>query len=165
VLTVTLSKALGAQGGAVLAHPDVVEHLVNTARSFIFDTALAPSSAGAALGALRVLRAEPELAGAVRRRAVELAAAAAATGRAVSRPDAAVVSVLIGDAATAFAAANACLERGIRVGCFRPPSVPDGRSRLRLTARADLTDADVDRASTAFARLGAQEGADRPQGD
>ena len=65
VLTVTLSKALGAQGGAVLGHPDVVEHLVNTARSFIFDTALAPSSAGAALGALRVLRAESGLATAV----------------------------------------------------------------------------------------------------
>ncbi len=155
VLTVTLSKALGAQGGAVLGHPDVVEHLVNTARSFIFDTALAPSSAGAALGALRVLRAEPGLAAAVRRRAVELADAAAATGRAVSRPDAAVVSVLIGDAAVAVAAANACLERGIRVGCFRPPSVPDGRSRLRLTARADLTDADLDRARPRSPRFAA----------
>jgi 8-amino-7-oxononanoate synthase len=172
VLTVTFSKALGAQGGAVLAHPDVVEHLVNTARSFIFDTALAPSSAGAALGALRVLRAEPGLAAAVRHRAAELADAAATTGHAVSRPDAAVVSVLIGDAAVAVATANACLERGVRVGCFRPPSVPDGRSRLRLTARADLTDADMDRARAALAQLperssrsGAQERADRPQGD
>ncbi len=151
VLTVTLSKALGAQGGAVLGHPDVVEHLVNTARSFIFDTALAPSSAGAALGALRVLRAEPGLPATVRRRAVELAGAAAVTGHAVSRPDAAVVSVLIGDAAAAVTAASACLERGVRVGCFRPPSVPDGQSRLRLTARADLSDADLDRARVAFA--------------
>lgn len=154
VQTLTLSKSLGAQGGAVLGHAEVVDHLVNTARSFIFDTALAPSSAGAALGALRVLCAEPGLAAAVRSRAVELADAAAATGHAVSPPDAAVVSVLIGDAASAVAAANACLERGVRVGCFRPPSVPDGRSRLRLTARADLTDADLDRARTTFADLG-----------
>ncbi|MGH8968557.1 MAG: 8-amino-7-oxononanoate synthase, partial [Actinomycetes bacterium] len=72
VLTVTLSKALGAQGGAVLGHGDVVEHLTNTARAFIFDTALAPPSAGAALAALQVLRAEPELAGTVRRRAGQL---------------------------------------------------------------------------------------------
>jgi 8-amino-7-oxononanoate synthase len=63
------------------------------------------------------------------------------------------VSVLIGDAGTAVAAAEACLERGVRVGCFRPPSVPDGRSRLRLTARADLTDADLDRARAAFTTL------------
>ena len=61
--------------------------------------------------------------------------------------------MLVGDAAVAVAAATACLERGIRVGCFRPPSVPDGLSRLRLTARADLTDADVDRARAAFAQL------------
>ena len=153
VLTVTLSKALGAQGGAVLGHPDVVEHLVNTARSFIFDTALAPPSAGAALGALRVLRAEPGLAVAVRGRALDLAAAARVSGREVSEPDAAVVSVLIGDAAEAVAAAESCLARGVRVGCFRPPSVPDGQSRLRLTARADLTGDDLDRARSAFIEL------------
>ena len=153
VLTVTLSKSLGAQGGAVLGDPDVVDHLVNTARSFIFDTALAPPSAGAALAALRVLRGEPDLAAAVRRRARHLANAAAQTAREVSHPDAAVVSVLIGDAGAAVAAAKACLERGVRVGCFRPPSVPDGRSRLRLTARADLTDADLDRARAAFTTL------------
>jgi len=158
VLTVTLSKSLGAQGGAVLGDQDVVDHLVNTARSFIFDTALAPPSAGAALAALRVLRGEPALAAMVRRRAQHLADAAARTGREVSHPDAAVVSVLIGDAATAVAAADACLERGVRVGCFRPPSVPDGRSRLRLTARADLTDADLDRSRAAFATLGEGSG-------
>ena len=154
VLTVTLSKALGAQGGAVLGHPDVVEHLTNTARAFIFDTALAPASAGAALAALRVLGAEPGLAATARNRAAALAEVAAETGREVSRPDAAVVSLLIGDPAEAVDAAKVCLERGVRVGCFRPPSVPDARSRLRLTARADLTDADIERVRAAFAALG-----------
>ncbi len=153
VLTVTLSKALGAQGGAVMGSGDVVEHLVNTARTFIFDTALAPPGAGAALGALRILRAEPDRSEAVRRRAGQLAEAAELTGRPVSTPAAAVVSLLIGGAEAAVAAAGACLEQGVRVGCFRPPSVPDGQSRLRLTARADLSDADLDRARTAFAAL------------
>jgi 8-amino-7-oxononanoate synthase len=51
----------------------------------------------------------------------------------------------VGDPSLAVAAAAACLARDVRVGCFRPPSVPDGISRLRLTARADLTDADLDR--------------------
>nr|MBA2456442.1 aminotransferase class I/II-fold pyridoxal phosphate-dependent enzyme [Nocardioidaceae bacterium] len=76
VLTVTLSKALGAQGGAVLGPAAVVEHLVNTARPFIFDTALAPSSAAAAREALAVLRESPGLADATRVCAASLAAAA-----------------------------------------------------------------------------------------
>jgi 8-amino-7-oxononanoate synthase len=59
-------------------------------------------------------------------------------------PESAVVSVVLGDPDVAVAAAAACLEAGVRVGCFRPPSVPAGTSRLRLTARASLTDADMD---------------------
>jgi 8-amino-7-oxononanoate synthase len=55
-------------------------------------------------------------------------------------PDSAVVSVILGEPEVAFAAAVACLDRGVRVGCFRPPSVPAGTSRLRLTARASLSD-------------------------
>ena len=143
VLTLTLSKSLGAQGGAVLGNPVVVDHLVNTARAFIFDTGLAPSSAAAASAALDVLRSEPGLAAAVRARARGLAAALAAVGLPVTEPTGAVVSVLVGDPGRAFEAAARLRADGIRVGCFRPPSVPDGVSRLRLTARADLTDAQV----------------------
>ncbi|MDP9393287.1 MAG: 8-amino-7-oxononanoate synthase, partial [Actinomycetota bacterium] len=151
VLTVTLSKSLASQGGAVLGHPDVVEHLVNTARTFIFDTGLAPACVGAALAALRVLQAEPELASAVRRRARDLARIGAeATGWPVAAPEGAVTSLLVGEPAVAVAAAAHCASTGVRVGCFRPPSVPDGISRLRLTARADLTDDDVTRAGTAL---------------
>ena len=143
VLTLTLSKALGSQGGAVLADPVVIEHLVNTARAFIFDTGLAPSSAAAASAALAVLRSEPGLAADVRARARDLAAALAAAGLPVTEPTGAVVSVLVGDPGRAFEAAARLRADGIRVGCFRPPSVPDGVSRLRLTARADLTDDQV----------------------
>ena len=139
VRTVTLSKALGSQGGAVLATRPVIEHLVDGARSFIFDTGLAPACAGAALGALRVLRAEPE-----RPAAVLAAAAVIAAAAGVPEPPSAVVSVVLGEPHRAVAAAADCAERGLRVGCFRPPSVPAGTSRLRLTARADLTDADLE---------------------
>ncbi|HEY4419263.1 MAG TPA: 8-amino-7-oxononanoate synthase [Pseudonocardia sp.] len=138
VVTVTLSKALGSQGGAVLGPAAVTAHLVDTARSFIFDTGLAPASVGAALAALRVLQAEPDRQAAVLRAAAELADAAG-----VPAPASAVVSVVLGDPARTVDAARACAERGIRVGCFRPPSVPEGTSRLRLTARATLTDADI----------------------
>src|SRR5205807_1025338 len=73
VVTATLSKALGSQGGAVLASRDVVDHVVDTARTFIFDTGLAPACVGAALAALRLLAAGPERAAAVRSRAREIA--------------------------------------------------------------------------------------------
>jgi 8-amino-7-oxononanoate synthase len=148
VTTMTLSKSLGAQGGAVVGPRRVIHHLVDTARSFIFDTGLAPASAAAALAALRVLRDEPERSGKVLAAAAELAARLTAAGLPTSTPTAAVVSVRAPSADDALAWSLRCREAGVVVGCFRPPSVPDKVSRLRLTARADLTEADIDRAVT-----------------
>jgi 8-amino-7-oxononanoate synthase len=153
VLTVTLSKSLGAQGGAVAGDGVVVEHLVNTARAFIFDTGLAPASAAAAMAALGVLRREPQLADAARSRARELERVTGELAMAPTHPDAAVVSLPMPSPAAALAAAADLHDRGIQVGCFRPPSVPDGISRLRLTARADLSDADLVAFSAALADL------------
>ncbi|WP_432070080.1 8-amino-7-oxononanoate synthase [Streptomyces sp. AA1529] len=140
VATVTLSKSLGSQGGAVLGPAHVIAHLVNTARTFIFDTGLAPAAAGGALGALRLLRAEPERAARTRAAAAGLHTRLTAAGLAATRPDAAVVSVRAPSPQAAVEWAAACRAAGIQVGCFRPPSVPDGISRLRLTARGDLAE-------------------------
>ncbi|MEU7640423.1 8-amino-7-oxononanoate synthase [Streptomyces sp. NPDC039016] len=147
VATVTLSKSLGAQGGAVLGPARVVEHLVNTARSFIFDTGLAPAATGGALAALRLLRREPHRSERVRQVARELHARLTAAGLTAVRPDAAVVSVRAPSPEAAVRWAADCRAAGLAVGCFRPPSVPDGISRLRLTARADLTDAQISTAA------------------
>ncbi|MER5832223.1 8-amino-7-oxononanoate synthase [Streptomyces sp. NPDC002130] len=146
VATVTLSKSLGSQGGAVLGPARVVDHLVNAARTFIFDTGLAPAAAGAALAALRLLRREPERAARARAVAGELHARLTAAGLEAVRPDAAVVSVRAPSPEDAVNWAARCRTAGLAVGCFRPPSVPDGISRLRLTARADLTDQQIERA-------------------
>ncbi|MFB7469541.1 8-amino-7-oxononanoate synthase [Kitasatospora sp. NPDC056184] len=146
VTTVTLSKSLGSQGGAVLGPRRVVRHLTETARTFIFDTGLAPAAAGAALGALRLLRAEPHRADRAREVARALAARLSAAGLPASTPDAAVVSVRAPGPEAAVAWAADCRRAGLAVGCFRPPSVPDGVSRLRLTARGDLTDDQIARA-------------------
>ncbi|MGJ6124584.1 8-amino-7-oxononanoate synthase [Mycolicibacterium sp. Y3] len=140
VMTTTLSKALGAQGGVVLGPEAVRGHLIDAARPFIFDTGLAPAAVGAALAALRVLIAEPFRAATVLRRAAELTRICGVS----EEPTSAVVSVILGEPDVAVAAAAACLDRGVRVGCFRPPSVPAGTSRLRLTARASLTDDEMD---------------------
>jgi 8-amino-7-oxononanoate synthase len=140
VMTTTLSKALGSQGGAVLGSVAVRDHLIDAARPFIFDTGLAPASVGAALAALRVLSVEPWRPEAVLRHAGTLAQICGVTGV----PQSAVVSVILGAPEVALAAATACLDAGVRVGCFRPPTVPAGTSRLRLTARASLDDDDLE---------------------
>jgi 8-amino-7-oxononanoate synthase len=140
VMTTTLSKALGSQGGAVLGPASVRAHLIDAARTFIFDTGLAPAAVGAALAALGVLRSEPRRADAVLRHAALLAEACGVA----EVPQSAVVSVILGDPDVAVAAATACLDAGVRVGCFRPPTVPAGTSRLRLTARASLDDAELE---------------------
>ena len=146
VITATLSKALGSQGGVVLGPGPVREHLIDAARPFIFDTGLAPAAVGAALAALGVLVAEPCRSEAVLRHSATLAEICGVS----TVPGSAVVSVVLGDPQAAVAAATACLDAGVRVGCFRPPSVPAGTSRLRLTARASLTDDELDLARRAL---------------
>ncbi|MFG2925016.1 8-amino-7-oxononanoate synthase [Streptomyces sp. NPDC048305] len=146
VATLTLSKSLGSQGGAVLGPAPVIRHLVNTARTFIFDTGLAPAAAGGALAALRLLRREPGRAARVGAVALELHSRLTSHGLRSVRPDAAVVALRAPSPETAVRWAADCRTAGLAVGCFRPPSVPDGISRLRLTARADLTGSQIDTA-------------------
>jgi len=160
VLTLTLSKSLASQGGAVLGAPEVIETLIDVGRSFIFDTGLAPAAAGAALAALDVLADEPELPARARRRAARIRDMAAGLGLQTSpgRPDAAVVPVVLGDPHAAVRAADICFEHGARVGCFRPPSVPPGRACLRLTARASLTEAELTVLERALQKVRAETG-------
>ncbi len=148
VVTLTLSKSLGSQGGAVLCSDPVREHLVNRARPFVYDTGLAPAATGAALAALRLVDAEPARVA----RANEVAAGLA-RACSVDVPAAAVLAVPMPGPREAVAAVEEAAGRGLRIGCFRPPSTPDGVSRLRLTAHAQLEDADLDRAAAVLAEL------------
>jgi 8-amino-7-oxononanoate synthase len=140
VMTVTLSKALGSQGGAVLGSHSVQAHLIDTARTFIFDTGLAPACAGAALSALGLVTAGRVAA--LRGVTLELARLLGLTPT-----EGAVLPLALGSPAAVVAARDACLAAGVRVGCFRPPAVPTGGSCLRLAARADLGPTDVTRAA------------------
>ncbi|WP_425427340.1 8-amino-7-oxononanoate synthase [Actinomadura mexicana] len=153
VLTLTLSKSLASQGGAVLGAPEVIDALVDTGRSFIFDTGLNPPAAGAALAALDVLGSDPGLPGRARERALAISNLAAGSGLETARPAAAVVPVFLGEPQAAVRAAEISAEHGLRVGCFRPPSVPKGRACLRLTARATLDESDLTRLRAALAEI------------
>lgn len=146
VVTVTLSKSLGSQGGAVLGPPLLRQHVLNHARQAIFDTALAPVAAAGALQALRILEDEPELATKVTENSRLIAQLWG-----VPEVPSAVVPVILGDPTRAVAARDELLARGVLVGVFRPPSVPEGTSRLRITARANLTPEQIQRARPATA--------------
>jgi 8-amino-7-oxononanoate synthase len=167
VRTVTLSKSLASQGGAVLGATEVIDTIVDTGRGFIFDTGLAPPSAGAALAALGVLADEPERARRAVRNAGRLADIVAGLGLTPqqpsppqpsprspqspqARPQAAVLAVVLGEPWHAVEARDSCARSGVRVGCFRPPSVPDGQACLRLTARATMTESDFSLAERAL---------------
>jgi 8-amino-7-oxononanoate synthase len=136
------SGSFGAAGGAVLGSPLLRDHLVNTARTFLFDTGLAPAPAAAAAAACRIVAAEPHRVAALGRVGDRIAA-----GCGIPRAAGAVQSLPIGPAEAALEAAHRLEADGVLVGCFRPPSVPDGVSRLRLTARADLSPDVVDSAT------------------
>ncbi len=138
VVTITLSKSLGSQGGAILCGADVRDHLLNTARTFIFDTALNPPAAGAALEATRIVASSPWLTATLLERSASLSAVAG-----VPTTGSAIVPLLIGDAQRAFDLSAQLRRMGVHVGCFRPPSVPAGTARLRFTARATLSDSEL----------------------
>ncbi|MGW6943559.1 aminotransferase class I/II-fold pyridoxal phosphate-dependent enzyme, partial [Streptomyces xanthophaeus] len=93
--------------------------------------------------------------------AAELYGRLTASGLTAARPDAAVVSVRAPSASAALRWAADCREAGLSVGCFRPPSVPDGISRLRLTARADLTGEEINRAVETILRTAPAGATDR----
>lgn len=140
IVTATLSKALGAMGGVVLGSALIREHLVNIARSFIYDTGLAPAPAAAAAAACRIILAEPHHVRRLHDNAELLAAAAG-----VPRAPGPVQSIAPGSAERARRFADTLYDHGVLVGCFRPPSVPDGISRIRLTAHSSTHRQDIDR--------------------
>jgi 7-keto-8-aminopelargonate synthetase and related enzymes len=149
----TLSKSLGAAGGFIAGSEELCGFLRHRARSFVFDTALPPPTAAAALTALGILEREPERAERVRWLARCMAEGLAEIGYPVPRPEAAVIPVVVGEPATALELAGGLLERGVLAVAIRPPSVPEGTSRLRVTVMATHTDAHLDLALEAFRAL------------
>jgi 8-amino-7-oxononanoate synthase len=132
----TLSKAIGAQGGFVAGSQDLCDYLRTRARGFVFTTALAPAATGAALAALDIVRDEPERRDRLRALVAQLVAGVRELGMEVLPTDSAVVGVLIGEARPALEAAAALRRARVWAPAIRPPSVPPGTARLRLTVMA-----------------------------
>jgi len=136
----TLSKALGAYGGYLCASAAVVELIRNRARTVIYSTGLPPAMAAAAIAALEIIESEPDYA------ALPLAKAKAfARIAGLPEPASPIVPVLVGEPEAALKASRLLQEQGFLVVAIRPPTVPMGTARLRLTFTAQHPDAEVER--------------------
>ena len=136
----TLSKALGSYGGYVCASAAVVDLIRNRARTVIYSTGLPPAIVAAAIAALDVIEREPAYA------ALPLAKAKAfARGAGLPEPVSPIVPVLLGEAEAALKASRLLEDHGFLVVAIRPPTVPAGTARLRLTFTAQHPDDEVER--------------------
>ncbi|MFI6073141.1 8-amino-7-oxononanoate synthase [Actinoplanes sp. NPDC051343] len=146
IVTATLSKSLGGAGGVVAGPAAFIRHLVDTGRTFIYDTALPPAVAAGVSAALPIAQAADDRRALLAARGAQVVSRLGAAGFDVTPPAAGVLSVLTPGPEAALTWAADCRDRGVAVGCFRPPSTPDGTSRLRLTLNAGITEPDFARA-------------------
>jgi len=151
VLVGTLSKSLGAYGAYVCCERRVAKYLVNTARTLIFSTALPPPAVAAAMAALELLQSEPRRVEKVQRNSAMLREALNQEGLPTLPGITPVIPLVIGDAETAVAATEHALGRGVFAQAIRPPTVPAGTSRLRLTVMASHTKSELREAASTIA--------------
>jgi 8-amino-7-oxononanoate synthase len=141
---VTFGKALGGYGAAVVGDADLVAHLAETARPHIYTTALPPAQAMATLAAIRIARDGDDLRERLQARIEQLRAGAQARGLALMASTTAIQPMPCGSDARAMAMAAMLEDQGYWVAPIRPPTVPEGSARLRITLSAAHTADDVD---------------------
>jgi 8-amino-7-oxononanoate synthase len=146
----TLSKAFGSQGGFVAGPAELIALLRNRARSFVYSTGLAPPSAAAALAAIRLARDEPEIRERLWRNVRLLRQMIAGAGLTPVSTDAHITSLVIGAVEDALAFADALLDAGVFAPAIRPPTVPRGTSRVRISVTAGHARGDVEGAAEAI---------------
>jgi 8-amino-7-oxononanoate synthase len=153
ILMGTLGKALGTFGAFVAGNAEMIEMLIQRARSYIYTTALPPAVAEATRASVRIAREEEGRRDTLRRYITTLRAGAARLG--LNMPDSAtpIQPLILGDDRAALAASAALREQGILVPAIRPPTVPEGQSRLRVSLSAAHTDADIGRLLAALAKI------------
>jgi 7-keto-8-aminopelargonate synthetase-like enzyme len=139
----TLSKALGSSGGFICGSSALIDYLLGAARSFLFTTALPPASAAAALAALTIVRRDPDRITKLTANGARLRRALIDLGLNVPAGFTPIIPVFVGDVHLATRIANE-LDPAYQVPAIRPPTVPDGTSRLRISASSSLDIAVID---------------------
>jgi 8-amino-7-oxononanoate synthase len=156
----TLGKALGSYGAYACASAEMIRYLINTARSLIFSTAPGPPAVAGALAALELLRERPHRVERLRSNARVLRGALAAEGFPVADVEMQIVPLIVGEEDMAMRLCQQAIERGVFAQAIRPPTVPEGSSRLRLTAMASHTPAELRMAAGVFGAAAREIGLD-----
>ena len=153
VIVGTLTKALGSGGGFVAASRPIQDILINTARSFIFSTGLAPACAGSTLAALSVIESTPDLGDTLRTRAEYLRTHLRDNGLDIPNYDSQIIPIVIGDNTKTMDCMHTLIEQGILLTAVRPPTVPKGTSRLRLSLTLAHENSDLKEAAATIAKV------------
>ncbi len=156
----TLGKALGSYGAFACCDARTADYLVNRARTLIYSTALPPPALGASLAALQLLRDEPKIVNRLHANARALREELALNGFQVELGTMPIVPILVGDPGRAMALCEEALQRGIFAQAIRPPTVPDGTSRLRAVAMANHEERDLRAAARTIASAARELGLD-----
>ncbi len=154
----TLSKALGSHGAYIVGPNDLIQYLVNVTRPFIFTTALPPSIAAAASAAVAVIQREPERRTRLWSNRQRLFNGLQTLGFRMTPTVSPILPILVGNAATTSAFAERLLTHGIYASAIRPPTVPDGTSRIRFTVTSEHTTEQIDEALHALDLSGRETG-------
>jgi 8-amino-7-oxononanoate synthase len=160
VVVGTLGKALGSYGAYACAEETIVKYLVNTARPLIFSTAPPPPAVAGALAALEILQDRPHRVDRLRSNARVLRAALAEEGFSMETTEMHILPLLVGEEQATMRLCQAAIERGVFAQGIRPPTVPAGTSRLRLTAMASHTPQELRAAARVFGECARAQGLD-----
>lgn len=158
VIVGTLGKALGAYGAFAACSAELATFLVNTSRPFIFSTAPPPPAMAGALAALELLVEQPRRVEKLQANADALRDALAREGFEVAGSTTQIVPLIVGDAGVAMRLCEAAIEHGVFAQAIRPPTVPDGTSRLRLAVMASHTPAELREAAKSLGRAALKVG-------
>lgn len=158
VLMGTLGKAFGSFGAFVAGSDALVETLINRARTYIYTTALPAAAAAASLAAVDIVENEPERRSHLALLVERFRSGARSIGLELVDSFTPIQPIMVGNAADAVRMSDALFERGILVTAIRPPTVPEGTARLRVTLSAAHSVDDVDRLLESLSVLRAESG-------
>ncbi len=154
----TLSKALASEGGFIAGNRDLIDYLANNARSFIFSTALSPAAVAVSLKALEIIQAEPWLRQSLMANSVWFRERLKEAGFSIMDCPTQIISIVLGPPEPTVTFSNRLMEKNIFVSAIRPPTVPQGTSRLRINLMATHTIDDLARAMNSITAIGKEIG-------